>query len=838
MANKKVAGSIDFKGSVLGIGNVIGNNSSSHVEIKINLFSQNQIIIGKKTVELQRNPNFAAGIGRAFFRHPDISFPELNHLIGHQTELVRLLELYDYAAQKNKGAFVFLTGQHGYGTKALGRAFVDALRQGHGRAAITRFWAENNERHSYRDARWNSGFQHWQDVFDLSPDFLKQEDMFPFWGLFFQLCDQLPWMENNPLPTKLTELPAYFRNCTRSGEPLALLLEDFELASPEWHKLILYLAKEVDHALPILWIVTMHSDTPLDMIEEGKRSPAQIMALGLARRNSAEIYHLHRVSRQDVENYVGPAESEVAERLHRLTDGVPILVQNLWQDWQRTKAVFQSANGQWKMDRGSPWMEYGSGRDYIHAMLDQLWPNEDEVPWSSKQMYHMLSLAAREGLSFTADALAKAFNVEPEKLVYGLEYLLDEPDDPGLVKEAKPILLELRSTNFKRTLERFDFSPLLVWFVLIAYEKPDAADLIQYAEGLSEAILPFTERFAAKIADLYEQADQPELAKKYRRMIAENNDIQKMMFEGEMLLEFPESDITLSRLYDIAIQLSDDAMTSNYSSWVIDFASRLRVVFEKSKLQEFLGLPFLLLARSKSTQGDYQAARAYYEKMLAIEEKLMRKTAIGGALSGLGDVALSMHDYQAAYGYYEKALAIVEELGDKDGISVTLGGMGRIATALGDYKTGSEYYIKKLAFDEELGSQAGIAAACSGLGDVKKMLSDYQVAREYYEKALAINEELGRKREIAHTLFCLGDTARCSGDYQTARVYFERQLTIGDEIGAKDGVAYALGGLAQVEESLGNYQAARENYEQALNILENIGSPDAQFIRERIKKLE
>src|SRR5690606_24632293 len=104
-------------------------------------------------------------------------------------ELKRLLELYDYAARNNKGAFVFITGQMGYGIKALGRAFVDAVREGKGRAALTRFWSEENETRSRRDVRWNLGFQRWAEKYEFAPSFLKQEQMFPFWGLYFQLCE-------------------------------------------------------------------------------------------------------------------------------------------------------------------------------------------------------------------------------------------------------------------------------------------------------------------------------------------------------------------------------------------------------------------------------------------------------------------------------------------------------------------------------------------------------------------------------------------------------------------------------------------------------------------------
>ena len=836
MANKKAEQSIDIKGHVQGIGNVIGSHSTSHVEIKFSLF-QNLVTFDENKTEYQRNPKFTADSTRAFSPHPDTTFPELEHLIGHQAELSRLLELYDYAARLNKGAFVFLTGQYGYGTKALGRAFVDALREGHGRTATTRFWAENNERHSRRDVRWNLGFQRWQEVFDLSPDFLKQQSLFPFWGLFFQLCEKLPWMENEPLPTKLTDLPAYFRNCTQSGEPLVLLLEDFEYAAPDWHNLIRYLAKEVNHVLPILWIVTMHSDHPLDAIAKELLSPAQTLAFELAENNIAEIYHLSRVSRQDVENYVAPAKSNVAERLHRLTDGVPILVQNLWQDWRRTNAVFQADDKQWEMDHKSHWVEYGSGRDYIRTIFDQLWPYENEAPWSAEQMLEMLALAAQEGTSFTVEALAKAFNVETEKLVIGLEYLLDEPDDPGMIKEAAPVILEMSSANWKHTLERFEFSPLLVWFTLITYEKPNADRLIHYAESLCESVWPFVERVAPTIIFLYEQANQPELAKKFRQLTNENDTIRKFMAHAELLLEFSDSNIVHSRLIKVAEQLENNLIPCNYPLWTSDFASRMVDIFKTSQSRYFLGIALGLLGHSKKHLGEYQTSFSCYEKMLVIEEEVGTKAGVANALFGLGNVAKPLGNYLAARGYYEKQLALVEELGSKAGVANALSGLGDVARYLGDYPAARGYYEKQLALDEESGTKAGVANALSGLGDVARSLGDYQSAREHYEKKLAIDKNLGRKHGIADALRGLGDVASSLGEHQAAQEHYNQALVIEEELGRKDEIAETFRGLGDVAKLLFEYQVARGYYDRAINIFEYIGSPKSKAVVEEMKKL-
>jgi len=169
-----------------------------------------------------------------------------------------------------------------------------------------------------------------------------------------------------------------------------------------------------------------------------------------------------------------------------------------------------------------------------------------------------------------------------------LEYLLDEPDDPGLLKEAVPIRLHLQSADWQKTLERYTFSPLLVWFTLTTYEKPEDSNLIRYAEGLRDAAHPFAERFANTLAHMYEKANQPELAKKYRSLISGEYGLRKLMSEAELLLEFPENEIVYSRLYDIARQIYHSITFSNYPNWVIKFASRLLEIFESLQMKSFL----------------------------------------------------------------------------------------------------------------------------------------------------------------------------------------------------------------------------------------------------------
>jgi len=561
-----------FTGSINGIGNVIGDHSQSNVEIVFNIL--NRVVFESGKTQVDYNPRHDAVSPPSFMRHPDALLPELEHLIGHRAELTRLFNLYERASQENKGALIFVTGQRGYGTKALGRLFVDFVRRSKGLALITRFWSGDVERYPRRDPRWRADFENEEnkEIFEYAPDVLKTPDLFPFWGLLWQLFDQKPEARLYPLPASVNELPSFFRMLITPAKPTVILLEDFEFASPVWHHCLNYLLPEMERDLPLLVIATFHSEKLVSEIPAEKLTEVQRLALRLAQQNRAEVYHLSRLSQQDVAEYLGNASKAVIEKLHYLSSGLPMLVQELWKEWRNKGWVTTDEKGTWQFSPDSILTGLGSGRDYLWRILDDLWPGPDEAPWNAETMMKMLVLAAREGFVFTPEAVARAFQAPLEKLIYGLEYLLDEEDDPGLVKDAGIVRLSLPSANWHKEIEQFAFSPALVWYVLREEDVP-AERLEALAEGLRQTYWPFPEQCAQRMADLYERAGLSSKAKSCRDLLRQDDRVQTQMSHAEFLLSFsPISPVTLSRVWSVAKELAG-TIPYSHPQWGVQFTA-------------------------------------------------------------------------------------------------------------------------------------------------------------------------------------------------------------------------------------------------------------------------
>ena len=706
--NAKAVGKngILIEGGVNGVGNVIGNYSTSHVTIINSLLTI--VKTSPAATHTEVNPNFAADVNILFFRHPDAQLPELQHLIGHHQELLRLSQLYDMALRVGRGSIIFITGQPGYGTKALGRTFVDAIRKGNGRAVLTRFWPEENEKHTRRDPRWGVGFKNkFADNLSKAPEFLNLPEFAPFWPLVFQIWEKCGWGENEALPASPREIPAYLRRFVSPAKPIVILLEDFEYASPAWLELLSYLAPELAQGLPLLFIATLHAEKLAQLIDIESRTPVESLALDLSQKNLAELYHISRVSQESVADYIAPAHADVTEQLAKLANGLPILVQELWEEWRRTNAVVKDKENRWQLDSQIPWQAFGTARDYVRRILEDSWPDVDEAPWSVDKMEEIMTLAAQEGPIFTPDAVALACGVNIKQLIIGMEYLLDEQDDPGLLQLDEPVEIKLETAHWKKNLERWRFSPFLTWYALKG-EASSVDKLEKLAESLVQIYWPFVERCASTVAKIYKQAGNNEQSERYLNLIRKDNPLKALMSQGEILLEGTQNEIAFSRLRTISIDLHNLYIESNEPFWAQGFYKQVLMLAEQSNWSYFQADILLLL----------------------------------------GGVSHNLREYTEAREYYERSLKLDEELGNKHGISSNLNGLGGVSHNLREYTEAREYYERSLKLDEELGNKHGIAVTLNGLGDVSKQLREYTEAREYFERALKMFEELGDKHFV------------------------------------------------------------------------------------------
>ncbi|XP_020606616.1 tetratricopeptide repeat protein 28-like [Orbicella faveolata] len=223
------------------------------------------------------------------------------------------------------------------------------------------------------------------------------------------------------------------------------------------------------------------------------------------------------------------------------------------------------------------------------------------------------------------------------------------------------------------------------------------------------------------------------------------------------------------------------------------------------------------LGKVFTSLGDYDKAKEYLEKALAIRIQIADKEGEANSYGNLGPVFTSLGEYDKAKKYLEKALVINIQIGDKQGEASSYGNLGTVFTSLVEYDNAKEYLEK------------GEATDYGNLGTVFTCLAEYDKAKEYLEKALAIEIRIGDKQGEASSYGNLGSVFTSLGEYDKAKEYLEKSLAISIRIGHKEGEAAVYGNLGTLFAFLGEYIMAEDYIQSALSITRDIEDLEKEF---------
>ncbi len=187
----------------------------------------------------------------------------------------------------------------------------------------------------------------------------------------------------------------------------------------------------------------------------------------------------------------------------------------------------------------------------------------------------------------------------------------------------------------------------------------------------------------------------------------------------------------------------------------------------------------------ESLQGNYAAARQFFETSLALGRRGNLHANIADAWWGLGLVTEAAGELKLATHYYEAALRLKREIGDVDGIGLCLNQLGFSAGLQGRFLEAREYLQEALALYREHGVREGVAWSLDYLGVVAAALGDFVEARQLFEESLRLRRELGNLFGVALSLSWLGQVVSFVGEVEAATQLFSEGLKIAAAIEAK-----------------------------------------------------
>ncbi len=167
-------------------------------------------------------------------------------------------------------------------------------------------------------------------------------------------------------------------------------------------------------------------------------------------------------------------------------------------------------------------------------------------------------------------------------------------------------------------------------------------------------------------------------------------------------------------------------------------------------------------------QGDFESAKAAYERALPVYRALSDESGVADALNNLSVLAIERGDYQGALALQEEALKIRETIGDGSGAAASRINLSLIAMHEQDYARAHALLENALAYQRSKSDKWGMATGLLNLGAVTYRLGNEAEAFEHYRESLAIALELGDKESLAYGLHSLADLLAHGGHLERA----------------------------------------------------------------------
>ncbi|MFX0092019.1 MAG: tetratricopeptide repeat protein [Candidatus Hodarchaeota archaeon] len=188
-----------------------------------------------------------------------------------------------------------------------------------------------------------------------------------------------------------------------------------------------------------------------------------------------------------------------------------------------------------------------------------------------------------------------------------------------------------------------------------------------------------------------------------------------------------------------------------------------------------------------------------------------------------GDYYESKRDLNTAVAYYQRALALREKIGNLHGIIHSLHNLGRVYVNKGEYDTALTYYQRKLDLVKPMGNLHAIAFAFTAIGIAYDQKGQPASALNYYQQALSIYEEIGSLPWIAYTLGFIVGVQIDKGELDNALEYNQRQLSLAKKTKNSSNIANCFFSFAQIYYFKGELDTALDYIQQALAFNRTIG---------------
>jgi tetratricopeptide (TPR) repeat protein len=781
----------------------------------------------------------------------DRSYPIAPKFVGRKALVDRLTHMLENVVMRSELAFVALTGPPGIGKSRLaddiGRLMresiprdkpprlLEAVCGGPGAPPYAAFLRILRERFGIADHERDASAR--ERISRVVGELLPSSRATEVAHLIAQLLD-CPFPES-PVIEPLADTPTQLESRTfiavrrflaadAARQPMVLIFDGIERASPETVNLIHYLAAGLASQPVALLCVGRPSlfeahptfgegDVTLERIELGPLSDDETEAL---------VRELTRPA--------GEAPPELLRHAREKLGGVPRALVELTRYLLETQVIVPADDRKWKFDRER--LRATQLPDSLEGILTARLRAMDAAERD------LLEKAAACGEAFWLDAvvmLVRAAAIDP---VAGR----GDPDGPTLgeiaaagdrtraeveaalaVMEKRGLLGEQPHSSIPGEREyRFAYPP---WWDVV-YEGIGTDVCRRYHRLIAQWLELRPEgrgdEAQEEIGEHLERAGEGDgAALRYRRAA----DAARAKYFNDRAV----------RLYSAALEcLGQGDLASRIHLW-----HDLGSVFQlKGELDSALGafermlrLAWVVASRTKAAvafnkmgrvyrqKGELPLALEYLERGLELFKQARDERGIGGSLDDIGQVLWLMSRYDEALDRSAAALEIRRRLGDKRSIASSLVNIGHIERHTGLFDAAEACYREALEIRAALEDKNGIAHCRGGLGMIRFQRSDVDGARRDWEQALELAESIGALPLQARLMNHLGEAARVLGHRGEARTRFEAAEALARDVDDRRVRSEALRNLGLLDLAAGDAASSHARCQQALDIAQAAG---------------
>ena len=230
------------------------------------------------------------------------------------------------------------------------------------------------------------------------------------------------------------------------------------------------------------------------------------------------------------------------------------------------------------------------------------------------------------------------------------------------------------------------------------------------------------------------------------------------------------------------------------------------------------------LLKSARSKDDLKQAGINFEKAHRIFVLTGHMPEASLAANEAGYAYYSLGDIKGAVGFYEKSLAIKEKISDIPGQVSSLFNLADSNRMLGDLDSHQKYLFRLGDVCAKIRDPKCEVMKLNGLGLNQKLRGNNQAALEHYKKALDLSDQPGFEIMKASILNNVGNVYFSLADYNKSNDCFMESLAICKQAGDTKNVATVLNQLSGSQFAMGQMELALKSLEESLEITRRAGS--------------